>query len=701
MVFIALILLLQSCSNQTSKIDREVLVKRHNPIVTEADSLEVLSVGNGNFAFTADFTGLQTFTDFYEHGIPTCTQSYWGWHSTPGGEKYTLKDAMQYYDSHGRQVPYASKRGTPETEWLRANPHRLNLGRIGFILKKNDDAQVGIQDAQNIRQTLDLWNGLLKSYFEIEGQPVRVETAVHGKKDAVSARVKSPLLKAGQLQVVIEFPYGSENWGRDASDWTHPDRYKTQVIEKTENRLDLKCILDSETYYASIGWSGKGSMKKTAKHRFVFTPESVETFELSILFSKDPIHADIPTADETQHAAAAFWQKYWKSGGAIDLSQSRDPRAKELERRIVLSQYLVKVNSSGPFPPQETGLTCNSWYGKPHLEMHWWHAVQFVLWGRYETLEKTMPWYQSILPRAKWLAKLQGYSGARWPKMVGPDGREGPSSVGVFLIWQQPHPIYYAELFYRMHPDRETLEKYKELVFESAEFMASYAWWDESNQRYVLGPPLIPAQEKHPAATTMNPTFELAYWAWGLETAQKWRERLGLPRNEKWERVRTHLSPLPVKNGLYVNAETAMDTFGKGGRRVGHPSLLGAYGMLPGNVADAATMRRTLKKVMQTWNWESTWGWDFPLTAMTAARVGEPELAVDALLMDSGKNRYLLNGHNYQVKHLPLYLPGNGGLLTAVAMMAAGWDGAPDVHAPGFPQDGSWNVRWEGLQRMP
>ncbi len=45
------------------------------------------------------------------------------------------------------------------------------------------------------------------------------------------------------------------------------------------------------------------------------------------------------------------------------------------------------------------------------------------------------------------------------------------------------------------------------------------------------------------------------------------------------------------------------------------------------------------------------------------------------------------------------YFPGNGGLLYAVAMMAAGWDGAPDVHAPGFPQDGSWTVKWEGLKK--
>jgi hypothetical protein len=69
--------------------------------------------------------------------------------------------------------------------------------------------------------------------------------------------------------------------------------------------------------------------------------------------------------------------------------------------------------------------------------------------------------------------------------------------------------------------------------------------------------------------------------------------------------------------------------------------------------------------------------------------------------MDVPKNRYLANGHNYQDDQLPIYLPGNGGLLTAAAMMAAGWDGAPRRHAPGFPDNGQWCVRWENLRRMP
>lgn len=86
---------------------------------------------------------------------------------------------------------------------------------------------------------------------------------------------------------------------------------------------------------------------------------------------------------------------------------------------------------------------------------------------------------------------------------------------------------------------------------------------------------------------------------------------------------------------------------------------------------------------------------------MTAARLGLTDAAIDALLMDVQKNTYLVNGHNYQDKRLRLYLPGNGGLLTAVAMMAAGWDGESSKKNPGFPNDGSWNIRWEGLQPMP
>jgi hypothetical protein len=199
----------------------------------------------------------------------------------------------------------------------------------------------------------------------------------------------------------------------------------------------------------------------------------------------------------------------------------------------------------------------------------------------------------------------------------------------------------------------------------------------------------------------VNCTFELAYWAWGLETAQRWREGLGLPRDPGWEAVRRGLAALPLAEGRYLFAETAGDTYTHTRWNDDHPAVLGAFGLLPGPGVDQEAMRRTFDWIGESWRWPETWGWDYPLVAMSAARLGQPGRAVDALLMDTPKNRYRANGHNHQRPGLTVYLPGNGGLLYAVALMAAGWDGGPARNAPGFPDDGRWSVRHEGLERAP
>ena len=367
----------------------------------------------------------------------------------------------------------------------------------------------------------------------------------------------------------------------------------------------------------------------------------------------------------------------------------------------MLSQYLTRIQCAGSLPPQESGLTFNSWEGKFHLEMHWWHAIHFALWDRLDLFERSLGYYQKILPQAEATARRQGYAGARWPKMTDPDGNESPSTVGPFLIWQQPHPIYYAELCRRQRGDAAALKAYREVVFASAEFMAAYAERDAATGQRVLGPVLQGAQEIYPKDRTKNLTFELAYWRWGLETAQHWRELAGLPREPMWQQVLDELPSLPVADGKYLFAESAPDSYTNPKWVHDHPEVLGALGMLPGAGVDRATMARTFDWIWDHWAWEDAWGWDYPLTAMTAARLGKPQRAVDALLKDAPKNHYRVNGHNHQRDELTIYLPGNGGLLTAVAMMAAGWDGAPDRPAPGFPDDGSWTVRSEGLRKMP
>lgn len=62
-----LAVVLAACgSEKQAPIDREALVARNNPQVSSFDSLASLSVGNGEFAFTVDATGLQTFPVAYK-----------------------------------------------------------------------------------------------------------------------------------------------------------------------------------------------------------------------------------------------------------------------------------------------------------------------------------------------------------------------------------------------------------------------------------------------------------------------------------------------------------------------------------------------------------------------------------------------------------------------------------------------------------
>jgi len=680
-------------------IDRTSVVRRHNPQVQAFDPFAALSIGNGEFAFTADVTGLQTFPEVYEQKFPLCTASHWGWHSHTLPDDLKVEDfRYENYDTHGRRVPYATSKTGQERlfNWLRENPHRLHLGRIGLELTKTDGSPVTPEDLHSINQTIDLWSGILTSRFEVEGQPVKVVTCCHPDLDMIAVHVESPLIVAKQLRVLVAFPYGSS--AIKMADWDNDDKHQTRLNRVEENRVDFEPQLDADSYIASLVWSGEASVTQRKQHEFILESKG-ETLEFRFLCAPKQHEGELPSVAQTQTASEGHWEQFWNQGGFVDFGGSTAEGAHELERRVILSIYQTALHSGGSIPSAETGLLFNSWYGKFHLEMHWWHSVHFTLWNRFDTFRKSLDIYERLLPQAREIAQRQGYKGVRWPKMIGPDGEDSPSPVSPLLIWQQPHPIYYAELCYREEPTQETLEAWHEIVFESAEFMASYAFFDEAKGHYVLGPPLKTVSENYPQRTATNPTFELAYWRFGLRVAQQWRERLGLPRNAEWDEVLGKLAPLPQADGLYLMQEGMTDTYTEWNWE--HPALVGAYGLQPGDGVEPEIMRATVAKVLECWQWEKkSWGWDYPMTAMAAARTGQPELAVQALLVQANRNHYHPNGHNYQRDDLTAYLPGNGGLLAAIAMMAAGWTGAPETHAPGFPADGKWNVRWEGLKPL-
>jgi hypothetical protein len=690
---------------QKAPIDREALVRRHTIHITKADPLESLTVGNGRFAFTADVTGLQSFPVYYEKGVPLGTQSEWGWHSFPNTENYQREETLKEYDLNGRKITYCVQVKEPErsrkaVDYFRVNPHRLQLGNIGLEITKKNGSIATIDDIQNIDQQLDMWTGALESKFTVEDVPVKVITYSHQQRDGIAVQVTSPLLKEKRLVIKLHFPYPNGDFKDGGTFYGDSTRHQTVLTPSGAAGGLIHRILDTTHYYVQYESKQLGKAYMRSMHECILEPRAGDSFEAGFYFAPNKLSAPLPSFAETKTNSTTQWMKFWKSGGAIDLSGSTNERAKELERRIVLSQYLTKVQCASAFPPQETGLTYNSWYGKPHLEMHWWHAVHYALWGRPELMEKSLDWYFKVANGARDIAKRQGFEGLRWQKMTDHDGKEAPSSVGAFLIWQEPHLIYMAELAYRAKKDKKILEKYKDLVFGTATFMASFPTWDAVNKRYNLGKGLIPAQECFDAVHTFNPTYELSYWQWALTVAQQWRERLGMPREPKWDTIIKGLAKWPQANGVYLATESTPDCYTNPRYITDHPAVLGAYSTLPAcDRLDTTVMKNTYNLILKVWNWETTWGWDFPLMAMTATRLHMPDKAIDALFMPVHTNTFLANGHNYQDDRLTIYLPGNGGLLSAVAMMCAGYDNNKTDN-PGFPKDGSWKVRWEGLERM-
>ena len=694
-----LALVLAACgAEKPTAIDREALVTRNHPHVSAFDSLASLSVGNGEFAFTVDATGLQTFPDLYKKGVPLGTQSQWGWHSFDNPDHYQIEEYLKEFDfGRGHKEVYACQFKEPGRQqgaanWYRTNPHRLHLGIVGLELPEGASPA----DFSHIRQELSLWNGEIHSSFAYAQAAYEVRTACHPTLDLIASSVKSP----AHTPVKLHFPYPTGAHADDACLWGADDKHSTELVRQDAQSALLKRTLDATTYYVQLSWKGQASLSEKQKNYFLLTPAE-DSLEFSCLFTAEEPQAVQPLFAETQQAAAAYWNGFWQNGAAVDFSHCTDPRARELERRVVLSQYLLAIQSAGSTPPQETGLTYNSWFGKFHLEMIWWHQAWQALWGHPELLARTMAWYEQAEPIARQIAQRQGFEGIRWMKMTDPSGVEAPSNVGSFLVWQQPHYIYMAELLYRANPTEEVLQRYNRLVQETARFMYSFATYDDFHGRFLLKG-CIPAQETLKAATTINPPFEVSYWHFAMQTAQKWLERTGQKRNLEWDELIDKLSPLAYnEDSLYLASEDALDTYKDIRFTSDHMAVLGSVGILPLNkLIRTDYMKNTLHWIWDNWNWGKTWGWDYPMTAMNATRLGEPEKAVGALLMDKRTNTYLVNGHNYQDGRLRIYLPGNGGLLTAIALMCAGWDGC-EVENPGFPKDGTWDVRWEGLKPMP
>ena len=194
------------CSKKISRQERRKLVTKFNPtrlFDTSANVTTPMQVGNGNFAFGTDVTSLQTF-------LPFSIMSNWGWKTDAYPVGRTKEDIQAYkgvsWLNHGRPVQYDFG-GPPDIEaWLRANPNRANLGRIGLSFWERGwegALNVTVADLKNGSQTLDLWTGRLESAFSLFGAPVSVQTTCDPHSDTIAIVISSPLIKRRDLAFLL------------------------------------------------------------------------------------------------------------------------------------------------------------------------------------------------------------------------------------------------------------------------------------------------------------------------------------------------------------------------------------------------------------------------------------------------------------------------------------------------------------------
>ncbi|CBY00472.1 hypothetical protein LEMA_P016020.1 [Plenodomus lingam JN3] len=626
------------------------------------------------------------------------------------------KGAMR--ETYGREVYYdfPDPKLKQATQWLIANPNRVNLGRIGLKYKQ---ATLDRSLITEPGQVLELWNGTITSTFKVDGKAVKIVTQGDFDSDAVAFSIESDLVASGDLQVEMDFPYPpihttTYKYEVFAGVYDFPNNHTTTLMEDGANQTSahIQHNMQELQYFVNLRWPKKTPLRlcrdeppnstSITAHRYtISTQANSSSLALTAHFAFDQQVPELP--EQIQEKNTKDWHEYWEDGGFVDLTESTNPNATELQRRIIKSQYHVRVNSAANGQsPQESGLMNNGWYGKFHMEMLIWHNAHWATWGKQKYFDNIFPaLYETLLPSSLARAKSMGWEGARWPKMTELNtGVNSPGDINAVLLWQQPHPFYLAQLAYQAHPTRETLEKWDTVLTASADYMASYAWLNATSGKYDLGPPSYGVTENTPPNSTRNLAYEIAYWRWGLDAAAEWKYKLNQPVPEKWTHVAQNLALPPQIDGLYAVYDGLDSSWWNDTKLNGDPrSLIMMQGVLPDTPAvDPQVALRTADKIWQVWGDKKIRGWGRPVLAINSARIGNPERALYHLTAydywkfdDAG---FAIRGGDGGTP--PPFMPGNAGFLYAIAYCAAGWHGSKG-HAPGFPRDAGWSVKHEGL----
>ncbi len=336
-----LMLILAVFTNTSGQIPlslRHTLVNGSDIVNSAINSMRPLTVGNGEFSFTTDITGLQSFPDFYCGGTFLKTLAEWNWF--------------------------------PEADLK--SPGATQLCTIGLYIEKDNGKAINAGDIEDPVQYLDLWTGEINSRFKIEKLPVHIKTVCHPDYDMISVKIVSDLLEAKRIRIKLSFA----DVESPAVDYFNlPSEDAVRILSDTNNVVIFSRKGIKKNYTVLI-WKNNAMLKKSTRNLYYLEPEREDSvYSFSCQFLNNPENGRIQNFGETEAASKKNWENYWNTISGSVFGSGAYSQGFSVEQNQILSQYFTKIQVGSELVPAESGITYNSWFGKYHLGMHWWLSV--------------------------------------------------------------------------------------------------------------------------------------------------------------------------------------------------------------------------------------------------------------------------------------------------------------------------------------
>jgi hypothetical protein len=272
--FLFVFLICVNCCRNNSKTDRYAFITKYNIENSSIESLNSLTIGNDEFTFSVDITGLQTFPESFSGGKSLQTIAEWDW---PDGND-------------------------PK------NQSRFNLGIIGLNILKENGKEISINDIKDPVQKLNLSTGEIDSRFNIEGVPVHVMTVCHPDYDMISVKIISNLLGMKRLRIRINFSTLASS--SSVNNVNSFESYTTKILSDTNNLVIFNRSQNKDNYNVII-WCNDADMEKVSTEQYYLDPSKADSvYSFSCQFLKNLETGRIQTFGETEAASKKKWGKF-------------------------------------------------------------------------------------------------------------------------------------------------------------------------------------------------------------------------------------------------------------------------------------------------------------------------------------------------------------------------------------------------------